>query len=218
MPACLCMSPRFLTVIDDHGWHDAGYKGSKIRTPTIDKFATSGLQLDQMYVQKVCSPTRTALMTGRYPHRNGMQTPFCGGVAMGLNLNETLLPVHLATGGYVSHAVGKVSDWGCATAAFANLAGTAKSSSGTSASRPGISLRRSVASRVFTVTMAVRRTTSRTRFPSGTPRTDSTSTTTASPTAAPAAAVRRGRRPPRPRATRAETSSDARPTRHDPPR
>ena len=48
-------------------------------------------------------------MTGRYPHRMGMQTPFCGGMAEGLNLNETLLPAHLATAGYVSHAVGKAS-------------------------------------------------------------------------------------------------------------
>ena len=98
-----------VTVIDDHGWFDAGYRGSKIRTPTIDRFATSGLQLHQMFVQKVCSPTRTAIMTGRYPHRMGMQTPFCGGMAEGLNLNETLLPAHLATAGYVSHAVGKAS-------------------------------------------------------------------------------------------------------------
>ena len=97
-----------VTVIDDHGWHDAGYKGSKIKTPTIDRFATTGLQLEQMYVQKVCSPTRTAIMTGRYPHRMGMQTPFCGGTAEGLNLNETMLPQHLATAGYISHAVGKV--------------------------------------------------------------------------------------------------------------
>jgi arylsulfatase A-like enzyme len=106
--ACATKPHIVLTVIDDHGWRDAGYMGSKIRTPTIDKFATTGLQLHQMYVQKVCSPTRTALMTGRYPHRMGMQTPFCGGSAEGLNLNETLLPAHLATAGYVSHAVGKV--------------------------------------------------------------------------------------------------------------
>lgn len=38
----------------------------------------------------------------------GMQTPFCGGMAEGLNLNETLLPQRLNSVGYISHAVGKV--------------------------------------------------------------------------------------------------------------
>ena len=53
-------------------------------------------------VQKVCSPTRTAIMTGRYPHRNGMQTPFCGGSPEGLNLNETLMSEYMNTAGSAS--------------------------------------------------------------------------------------------------------------------
>jgi hypothetical protein len=46
-------------------------------------------------------------MTGRYPHRNGMQTPFCGGSPEGLNLNETMMPEYMNSAGYVSHIVGK---------------------------------------------------------------------------------------------------------------
>ena len=38
-------------------------------------------------------------MTGRYPHRNGMQTPFCGGSPEGLNLNETLMSEYMNTAG-----------------------------------------------------------------------------------------------------------------------
>eukprot|EP00729_Bicosta_minor_P006271 gene6271-24392_t len=94
-------------VIDDHGYHDLGYAGSRIKTPTIDKFAMEGVRFTQAYVQKVCSPTRTAILTGRYPHRMGMQTPFCLGTAQGLNLNETLMSQYLNDVGYVSHAVGK---------------------------------------------------------------------------------------------------------------
>ena len=64
------------TVIDDHGFRDNGYSGSRIKTPTIDHLRTGGIHLSQFYAQKVCSPTRQAIHTGRYPHRNGMQTPF----------------------------------------------------------------------------------------------------------------------------------------------
>ena len=96
------------SVIDDHGWSDAGFTTrSRAHTPTIDAMANGGIRLLQSYVQKVCSPTRTAIMTGRYPHRMGMQTPFCGGSPEGLNLNETLMPPYLNGVGYTSHAVGK---------------------------------------------------------------------------------------------------------------
>ena len=94
-------------VVDDHGFRDNGYSGSRIKTPTIDKLRAGGIHLDQYYAQKVCSPTRQAIHTGRYPHRNGMQTPFCGGSPEGLNLNETLLPQLLSKVGYRNHAVGK---------------------------------------------------------------------------------------------------------------
>lgn len=92
---------------DDHGFYDCSFTGSKVQTPTIDHFRASGIALEQHYVQKVCSPTRTAIMTGRYPHRNGMQTPFCGGSPEGLNLNETMMPEYMNSVGYTSHIVGK---------------------------------------------------------------------------------------------------------------
>ena len=60
-----------------------------------------------VFSSQVCSPTRTAIMTGRYPHRNGMQTPFCGGMAEGLNLNETLMSEYMNRAGYTSRIVGK---------------------------------------------------------------------------------------------------------------
>jgi len=100
--------PHILYIIaDDHGFHDCSFTGSDVHTPTIDRLRSQGIALEQHYVQKVCSPTRTAVMTGRYPHRNGMQTPFCGGAAEGLNLNETMMPEHMNAAGYTSHIVGK---------------------------------------------------------------------------------------------------------------
>src|SRR5215472_12634242 len=61
-------------VADDLGWKDVGFHGSDIKTPNIDKLAQSGAQLEQFYVQPMCTPTRAALLTGRYPFRYGLQT------------------------------------------------------------------------------------------------------------------------------------------------
>jgi len=59
---------------DDQGWKDVGFHGSDIRTPTIDRLAQDGARLEQFYAQPMCTPSRAALMTGRYPHRYGLQT------------------------------------------------------------------------------------------------------------------------------------------------
>jgi arylsulfatase A-like enzyme len=61
-----------LIVADDLGWRDVGWHGAeKIRTPNMDKLVREGVELDQHYVQPVCTPTRVALLTGRYPSRFG---------------------------------------------------------------------------------------------------------------------------------------------------
>ena len=58
---------------DDLGWGDVGWHGGEIKTPNLDKLAAAGARLEQFYVQPVCSPTRAAFMTGRYPMRHGLQ-------------------------------------------------------------------------------------------------------------------------------------------------
>lgn len=60
-----------LIVIDDMGWSDIGYHSKEIRSPTLDELARTGVELDQHYVMPQCTPTRVALMTGRYPSRFG---------------------------------------------------------------------------------------------------------------------------------------------------
>ena len=61
-------------VADDLGWKDVGFHGSDIKTPNIDTLAATGVRLEQFYAQPMCTPTRAALMTGRYPFRYGLQT------------------------------------------------------------------------------------------------------------------------------------------------
>ena len=60
-----------LIVADDLGWNDVGYHNEEIRTPNLDRLVREGVELDQCYVQPQCTPTRVALMTGRYPSRFG---------------------------------------------------------------------------------------------------------------------------------------------------
>src|SRR5687768_11091331 len=74
-----------LILIDDMGWTDLACYGSRLyETPNIDKLAASGVRLTQGYSAcTVCSPTRAAVMTGKYPARlhitdwiAGHQRPF----------------------------------------------------------------------------------------------------------------------------------------------
>jgi arylsulfatase A-like enzyme len=62
-------------VADDLGWKDVGFNGSSdIKTPNIDKLVATGARLEQFYAQPMSTPTRAALLTGRYPCRYGLQT------------------------------------------------------------------------------------------------------------------------------------------------
>ncbi|MDA1038903.1 MAG: arylsulfatase [Planctomycetota bacterium] len=93
---------------DDLGWSDVGYHGAEIETPHIDRLAASGVRLESFYVQPVCSPTRAALMTGRYPCRYGLQVGVIRPWAdYGLPLDETLLPHFLREAGYSTAICGK---------------------------------------------------------------------------------------------------------------
>lgn len=62
-----------LILADDLGWADVGFHGGEIKTPHLDKLASRGMRFEQFYVQPTCSPTRIALMTGRYTYRTGGQ-------------------------------------------------------------------------------------------------------------------------------------------------
>jgi arylsulfatase A-like enzyme len=95
-------------VADDLGWKDVGFHGSDIKTPNLDQLAAGGARLEQFYAEPMCTPTRAALMTGRYPFRYGLQTlviPAAG--TYGLPTDEWLLPQALKDVGYETAIVGK---------------------------------------------------------------------------------------------------------------
>ncbi|MBE7466263.1 MAG: arylsulfatase [Planctomycetes bacterium] len=96
-------------VADDLGWKDVGFNGcTDIKTPNMDKLALGGAKFSQFYVQPMCTPTRAALMTGRYPFRYGLQTMVIPGTAgYGLDTSEWLMPQCLKEAGYSTAIIGK---------------------------------------------------------------------------------------------------------------
>jgi arylsulfatase A-like enzyme len=94
---------------DDLGREDCGFMGGReIRTPHLDRLAAAGARLDAFYVQPVCSPTRAALLTGRYPMRHGLQVGVVRPWARyGLPREERTLAQALKEAGYATALVGK---------------------------------------------------------------------------------------------------------------
>ncbi|MDG2169075.1 MAG: arylsulfatase, partial [Opitutales bacterium] len=99
--------PNILVLLsDDLPWNMLGYQGGKVvATPNIDRIANNGAQLNQFYVQSVCSPTRASFMTGRYPFRNGTIARF--NQSGGMLLDERTLANAIQEAGYWTAIVGK---------------------------------------------------------------------------------------------------------------
>jgi arylsulfatase A len=107
-------SPNVVVIFcDDLGYGDLGCFGHpSIATPNLDRMATEGQRWTEFYVAAcVCTPSRAALQTGRYPIRNGMCSstrrvlfPDSKG---GLPAGETTIGSMLHQHGYATHAIGK---------------------------------------------------------------------------------------------------------------
>lgn len=89
---------------DDHGQEDAGcYGNTEVLTPVIDQLAREGMVFTRAYTPvSVCAPSRSALFTGLYPHRNGCSRNH-GSVFEGIKS----LPHYLAAAGYDVILAGK---------------------------------------------------------------------------------------------------------------
>jgi arylsulfatase A len=136
LPAARKPSVVFI-LVDDLGWADVGCNGSRFyETPNIDKLAAAGMRFTDAYAAcAVCSPTRAAVMTGRYPARLGVTdwirsrfqggtipadkknpTQYVGGAgqkllcppnALWMELDEITIAEVLKSAGYVTCHIGK---------------------------------------------------------------------------------------------------------------
>ena len=98
-----------LFLADDLGYGDlASYGHPIIKTPNLDAFAQQGVRLTQCYsASAVCSPSRSALLTGRTPFRNGVYTWIAEGGVAHLRTSEIALPRLLKGAGYATCHSGK---------------------------------------------------------------------------------------------------------------
>jgi arylsulfatase len=110
-PAKNSTRPPNVVVIfaDDLGYGDLGcYGAKKIRTPNLDRMAREGVRLTDFYVaQGVCSASRAALLTGRYPNRVGILGALGPGSKNGIAAHERTLADLLKTRGYATACIGK---------------------------------------------------------------------------------------------------------------
>jgi len=100
-------------VIDDMGYGDPGAFGGGAAvgaaTPNMDRLAQEGLKLTSTYSQTTCTPTRSAILTGRLPVRTGLTRPILAGDTLTKNpwADEVSLPKLLGEAGYKTVFTGK---------------------------------------------------------------------------------------------------------------
>ena len=87
-----------LIVVDDLGYADLSCTGlaDDVKTPNIDKLATSGVRFTQAYAHTVCCPARALLLTGRHPQRSGVNTWVQGNAKEKTGINMYLEEITLA--------------------------------------------------------------------------------------------------------------------------
>lgn len=96
------------------GYHNLE-AGDDIKTPNIDRLVANGLELNRMYADRICSPSRSSLQTGRLPIHVNVQNVFpevhnpsdLEGGYQGIPVSMTGMAEVLRSAGYRTHAVGK---------------------------------------------------------------------------------------------------------------
>ena len=110
VPPCSAKTNFVVFLVDDWGWGDLGANGYGAETPNMDAYAARGVRFADMHSNSVCTPTRSALQTGRLNLRMGVDGNFGTAARGGLALEEITVAQLLQQGAnYSTSATGKVS-------------------------------------------------------------------------------------------------------------
>ncbi|HJY07871.1 MAG TPA: sulfatase-like hydrolase/transferase, partial [Bryobacteraceae bacterium] len=101
--------PNFVLLLaDDLGYGDLSCYGSaEIDTPNLDRMAEEGVKLEEFYAFPTCTPSRAALLTGRYPLRSGLTRVLAPREHFGISDSEITLGQALESLGYATACIGK---------------------------------------------------------------------------------------------------------------
>lgn len=104
--------PNIIYILpDDIGWGETGaYGGGELRgapTPNLDEMAAQGIQFTSFYAEPSSTPSRVALMTGRYPVRTGLTDVLFPGAETGLHEDEVTMAELMSKAGYSTAMFGK---------------------------------------------------------------------------------------------------------------
>ncbi|NUQ66439.1 MAG: sulfatase-like hydrolase/transferase [Pirellulales bacterium] len=112
-PSAEASRPNLLLMyVDNVGYGDLGcYGNAEVKTPRIDQLAREGVRCTDFYVvASSCTPSRGALLTGRYPKRNGLTHQLAtteNWTGIGLPHRERIIPQYLKEAGYATACFGK---------------------------------------------------------------------------------------------------------------
>ncbi|XP_077983194.1 arylsulfatase B-like [Glandiceps talaboti] len=95
-------------IADDYGWNDISWHDDRVMTPNFEELANNGVKFGNLYTMSVCSPTRAALMTGRYSSNiGGQHFTYLGLYPHGAPTYHDFFPKLLRDAGYSTYGVGK---------------------------------------------------------------------------------------------------------------